>query len=130
MVRKGYSKLILLQGIKGNPSRLLLLETGYKTLHIVGEILLSGVTLSVDKPAYKGRKIVRELDAVNDEHSLIKMLKNFLRLPLYDPSRQGIPARIFIESEDDIYRIKFKSDSGDVLYPILKVRKWTSVNMN
>ncbi len=126
MVNRGYSKLMLIQAIRGNPSRILLYTPGFKKLDLKGVIYLSGVSLTVDKKI--GKTLVKELHVSQKQHPLEKLLIDFLNPPLYDPERTGVTAFLSVEHLDNEARLIFRDKEGRELYPVLKVRRWEAAD--
>lgn len=126
MIKKGYTRLIIIEGWKGNPRKLKFYSLTYGKLENEMTILLSGLSLQVDKKMNrKLRALIIEDDGAENSREMRNYLIEFLGSEyLIDPGGRGEEGKMLIKSMDGSLIIEFYSDSKKLIYPRIKVEKW------
>ena len=127
MIKKGFSKLIIVETWKGNPGRLLLYLLKYGALDLHMKILLAGTSLQLDthKMNIKLSQLSLEADDSDDElANFSSKLDEFLETPIMDPRREGLSGVLKIFREGSHIVAIFKDVYGKNVYPKLRVKRW------
>lgn len=126
MIRRGYTRLIIIEGWKGNPRRLKLYSLIYGRLENVITILLSGLSLQVDKKMNKKlRTLTIEDDGTEKSRVMREYLVEFLGSEyIIDPRRDGEDGKMLIKDMDGTLIIEFYGDNKNLIYPRMKVERW------
>ncbi len=126
MIRKGYTRLIIIEGWKGNPRRLKLYSLLYGRLENEMTILLSGLSLQVDKKMNRKLKTLAiEDDGAEESREMRGYLVEFLGSEyLIDPRREGEDGKMLIKNMGDYLVIEFYGGDKKLIYPRIKVERW------
>ena len=126
MIRRGYTRLIIIEGWKGNPRRLKFYSLLHGRLENEATILLSGLSLQVDKKMNRKLKTLSiEDDGADTSKKLKEYIVDFLGSHyIIDPRRDGVDGKMLIRVIDGSLVIEFYGDRKDIIYPRIKVEKW------
>ena len=122
MILKGFTKLIIINTKKGNPSQLVFYELSYDGLKRSLIFNIRGLSLQVDK---KVKTYVKYLDDVVDktgrDRSLVDFLKRFLSVPIIAVDRDGVTARLEVSRDrEDLIVLSFIDTSSRIIYPRIR----------
>ncbi|HIQ13206.1 MAG TPA: hypothetical protein EYH44_02320 [Thermoprotei archaeon] len=125
MIKKGYTKLLIIEGRKGNPRNIKFFSLSYEGLIKYMTIELLGLSLQIDKGMNKKLKTLSiEDDGLPRSREIKECIVNFLGSEyLIDPRREGINGKMMIRSIEDLLLIEFYDIYGRDIYPKLRVGK-------
>lgn len=125
MIKRGYTRLLIIEGWKGNPKKLKFFLLLYGSLINYMTLELLGLSLQIDKRMNKKLRIL----SIEDDGSLRgKEIKEHIVSYLesgylIDPRREGTAGKMMIKSTNGILLIDFYDENGKSIHPKLKVGK-------
>ncbi len=126
MIRKGYSRLIIIQSKKGNPSRIIFYQLDMDSLKKVFEMLISGLSLQVDKKIkQKFSELEIKADDNQESQNLRKIFTEFFGSDyIIDPKKDGERGVLYIKYDKDL-TIEFINSNNKITCPKIRVRRWS-----
>jgi len=127
MIKKGFSKLVIVETWKGNPGRIQLYLLKYGTLELHMMMQLAGISLQLD--THKMNLKLNELsinvkDSDEEIENFASKLDEFLETPIIDPRREGLAGILEVTKEKENIVMLFKDVYGKKVYPKLRISKW------
>jgi U3 small nucleolar ribonucleoprotein protein IMP4 len=121
MIKKGITRLLLIDTRKGNPSRLNFMVLSSKGLKRKLIIIIDGVILQLDKRMQVRFSDIIDIKAENLPEEIYELFKYFLVLPALSPA-EGVRGYVNIRYDNDMVEIGFRDSRGKKIYPFIRGR--------
>ncbi len=123
MIRRGYTRLIIINTKKGNPSQLIFYVLDYEGLKRVLIFNIRGLSLQIDKKIKRYVRYIRDvIDLTRENEDLKETFIEFLSIPSIALNREeGEDAFIEIDKDNQgNLIIRFVTEEGNLIPPYMR----------